>query len=300
MDFDDDARLDTSRVSDRRGSGVFGGGRGVAVGGGGLGLVGVLIALLLGVSPTDLTGEGADTLGGDPYADADAGSRFATTQELAERCQVGADADQDETCRFVAIENSLEDYWSAVVPGYQSPTTVLFASAVDTACGRASSAVGPFYCPADGGIYLDPGFFDELQARYGARGGDFAQAYVVAHEYGHHVQNLTGADQRAQSLGAQGEQSGSVRLELQADCYAGVWAANAADSGFLTFDETDVVEGLSAAAAVGDDRIQERSAGRVDPESWTHGSAEQRQEWFTTGLQTGDPSECDTFSVPTV
>ena len=300
MDFDDDARLDTSRVSDLRGSGVFGGGRGVAVGGGGLGLVGLVIALLLGISPADLTGSGADRLGPDPYAGQDAGPAIATTQDRAERCQVGADADRDETCRFVAIENSLEDYWSGALRGYRSPTTALFAQAVDTGCGRASSAVGPFYCPADGGIYLDPGFFDELQARYGAQGGDFAQAYVLAHEYGHHIQNLTGANERAQQLGSQGEQSGSVRLELQADCYAGVWAANAAATGFLTFDETDVVEGLSAAAAVGDDRIQERSAGRVDPESWTHGSAEQRQEWFTTGLETGDPAECDTFSVPTV
>jgi len=174
----------------------------------------------------------------------------------------------------VAIENSLSEYWTTAVPG-------------------------PFYCPADQGIYLDPGFFDDLQARYGAQGGDFAQAYVIAHEYGHHVQHLTGDSERAQQLGAEGEQSGSVRLELQADCYAGVWAANAQSSG-LTFDDTDIVEGLSAAAAVGDDRIQERSAGRVDPESWTHGSAEQRSTWFRTGLDAGDPRACDTFSVPTV
>ncbi len=298
MDFRDAARLDTSRVSDVRGRGGFGGGRGAAIGGGGLGLVGVLVALLLGVNPADLTGGGggADSLGAGSYG----GSGLASTQELAAQCQTGADADRDETCRFVAIENSLTDYWTRTLDGLQPPTTQLFDQGVDTACGQASSAVGPFYCPADQGIYLDPGFFADLQSRYGAQGGDFAQAYVLAHEYGHHVQHLTGENDRAQQLGSQGEQSGSVRLELQADCYAGVWAADAQRSGFITFDETDVVEGLSAAAAVGDDRIQERSAGRVDPESWTHGSAEQRQTWFRTGLRTGDPNACDTFSVPEV
>jgi hypothetical protein len=323
MDFDDDARLDTSRVSDVRGRGGFGRGgfggggfggggfggggfggggrgrgRGAALGGGGLGVVGLLVALLLGVSPADLTGGGGGTAG--VGAGSYGGSGLATTQELAGQCRTGADADRDETCRFVAIENSLTDYWTRTLDGLQPPTTQLFDQGVETACGQASSAVGPFYCPADQGIYLDPGFFDDLQTRYGARGGDFAQAYVLAHEYGHHVQNLTGDDERAQQLGSQGEQSGSVRLELQADCYAGVWAADAQRSGFITFDETDVVEGLSAAAAVGDDRIQERSAGRVDPESWTHGSAEQRQRWFRTGLSSADPGACDTFSVPEV
>ena len=298
MDFDDAARLDTSRVSDVRGrGGGRGGGRGMAIGGGGLGLVGLIIAALLGINPADLTGGGGtDSLGADPYGD----SGLATTQDLAQRCQTGADADRDETCRFVAIENSLQDYWSGALRGFTPPTTSLFGQAVSTGCGNASSAVGPFYCPADQGIYLDPGFFQQLQTTYGARGGDFAQAYVLAHEYGHHVQNLTGANERASQLGSQGEQSGSVRLELQADCYAGAWAANASRDGFIVFDDTDVVEGLSAAAAVGDDRIQEKSAGRVDPESWTHGSAEQRQKWFRTGLSSGDPATCDTFSVPTV
>ena len=298
MDFDDAARLDTSRVSDVRGRGGFGGGRGAAIGGGGLGIVGLLIALLLGVDPADLTGGGGgtDSLGSGSWGD----TGTATTQELAAQCQTGADADRDETCRFVALENSLSDYWTSAVRGLQPPSTTLFGQGVDTGCGQASSAVGPFYCPADQGIYIDPGFFEQLQTRYGAQGGDFAQAYVLAHEYGHHVQNLTGANEQAQRLGQQGEQSGSVRLELQADCYAGVWAANAAQQGLITFDDTDVTEGLSAAAAVGDDRIQERSAGRVDPESWTHGSAEQRQTWFRRGLASGDPNSCDTFSVPEV
>jgi predicted metalloprotease len=304
MDFRDRARLDTSRVSDVRGrGGRRGGGRGLAVGGGGLGLVGLVIALLLGVSPADLTGAGGDVARSDPYAGDPygAGPQAGVTADgtdLAERCQTGADADRDETCRIVGVVNSLEDYWSQALQGFRPPATQIFGQATSTGCGNATSAVGPFYCPADEGIYLDPGFFDELQRSYGARGGDFAQAYVLAHEYGHHVQTLTGASELARRGDQEGPQSGSVRLELQADCYAGVWAANASVDGFITFDDTDVVEGLSAAAAVGDDRIQERSAGRVDPESWTHGSAEQRQQWFRTGLSTGDPNACDTFSAP--
>ena len=298
MDFDDNARLDTSRVSDVRGRGGGLGGRGMAVGGGGLGLVGLLIALLLGVNPADLTGGGTDSLGtGGSGSFGSTGS----TDELAEECRTGADADRSEDCRIVAIDNSLADYWAGAVEGFRPATTQIFSGGTTTGCGQASSAVGPFYCPPDEGIFLDLGFFEELRTTYGARGGDFAQAYVLAHEYGHHIQNLTGQSDRSRELPDQtGPQGASTRLELQADCYAGAWAANATESGFVTFDDTDIVEGLSAAAAVGDDRIQEKSAGRVDPESWTHGSAEQRQTWFRTGLSTGDPQQCDTFSVPSV
>lgn len=289
MDFDDDARLDTSRVSDARGRG----GRGLAIGGGGLGLVGLLIAALLGVSPGDLTGGG----GFDPYAD----TGVATTSDLAERCATGADADRDADCRVVAIDNSLADYWAGALRGFRPATTQIFSRATTTGCGSATAAVGPFYCPPDEGIYLDLGFFDELRTTYGARGGDFAQAYVLAHEYGHHVQTLTGQSERSRRLPQQsGPQGASTRLELQADCYAGVWAANAQRDGFVTFDDSDIDEGLSAAAAVGDDRIQEASRGRVDPESWTHGSAEQRQKWFRTGLSAGDPAACDTFRASRV
>ena len=306
MDFDDSARLDTSRVSDVRGRRGFGGGgfgggrgRGAALGGGGLGIVGLLIALVLGVDPGDLTGGGgtATGFGGELPSD----SSVVSTTELRDRCRTGADADRDETCRVVALDNSLEDYWSSVVQGFRPASTQIFGSTTTTGCGGASSATGPFYCPPDEGIYLDLGFFDELQTTYGAQGGDFAQAYVLAHEYGHHVQTLTGQSEASRQLPEQtGPQGASTRLELQADCYAGVWAANAQESGFLTFDDTDIDEGLSAAAAVGDDRIQEASAGRVDPESWTHGSAEQRQRWFRTGLRSGDPNDCDTFSVAQV
>ena len=286
MDFDDDARLDTSRVSDTRGR-RGGGGRGLAVGGGGLGILGLLIALALGVNPADLAGGGTDTLG----------SGAGSSSDLGQRCTKGADADRDLDCRVAGIENSLVEYWGGQVRGFQPAQVQIFGGTTTTGCGRASAAVGPFYCPPDQGIYLDLGFFDELRTTYGARGGDFAQAYVLAHEYGHHVLTLTGQSERSRALPDQtGPQGASTRLELQADCYAGTWAANAERQGFITFDDTDVAEGLSAAAAVGDDRIQTKTAGRVDPESWTHGSAEQRQRWFRTGLSTGDPKRCDTFT----
>jgi predicted metalloprotease len=284
MDFRDRARLDPSQVRDTRGRG-----RGMAIGGGGLGLLGLVVALLLGVNPADLTG------GGSPGA----GSGGVVNSDLRERCRTGADADRDEDCRVVGIVNSVQAYWAGTVEGYSPATTEIFAGSTSTGCGSATSAVGPFYCPADQGIYLDLGFFEVLRTQYGARGGDFAQAYVIAHEYGHHVQNLTGTSDRARR-GQSGPQSDSVRLELQADCYAGVWAGNAQRDGFVSFDDTDIREGLSAAAAVGDDRIQESARGRVDPESWTHGSAEQRQTWFRTGLRSGDPRDCDTFAVPRV
>ena len=290
MDFDDDARLDTSRVSTSRGRG-----RGAAIGGGGLGIVGLLIALLLGVNPADLTGSGV--AGGSGFAEDTA----VSTDRLARDCRTGADADVDAQCRVVALDNSLTDYWASTLEGFSPATTRIFTGSVSTRCGQASAAVGPFYCPPDEGIFLDLGFFEELRTQYGARGGDFAVAYVLAHEYGHHIQNLTGQSERSRRLPEQsGPQGASTRLELQADCYAGVWAGNAERDGFVTFDDTDVDEGLSAAAAVGDDRIQEAAQGRVDPESWTHGSAEQRQKWFRIGLRSGDPNDCDTFRAARV
>ena len=283
MEFEDNARLDSSQVSDRRGMG----GRGMALGGGGLGIVGLLIALALGINPADLTG-------GSSAPD----TSVNRASDLTQRCQSGADANRDQDCRIVGIANSVQFYWGTAVPKYRDADTVLFTGQVSTGCGTASSAVGPFYCPSDGQVYLDLGFFDELKSTYGARGGTFAEAYVIAHEYGHHVQDLLGQDAGGDREGAE---SGSVRLELQADCYAGVWAANAVDTGFIEqITRADIADGLDAAAAVGDDRIQQAATGRVDRESWTHGSSQSRQRWFQRGYRTGDARRCDTFSTNTL
>ena len=298
MTFNDDASLDTSQVGDRRG---MGGAGGLALGGGGLGIVGLVIYLLVSV-----LGGGEPGSVPSPLQPGQTGSVSAA--DLADTCKTGADANARDDCRIVGYVNSVQSYWRRAFGtsngGYQQAQTIIFAGSVQTGCGSATSAVGPFYCPADGRVYMDLGFFDELSSRFGARGGPLAQAYVVAHEYGHHVQNLLGtSDQVGRAGGQSGPESGSVRLELQADCYAGVWAKNAATTkganGVPLLKEPTRAEisiALDAAAAVGDDRIQERSQGRVDPESWTHGSAEQRQKWFTTGYQSGDPNSCDTFS----
>ena len=213
-----------------------------------------------------------------------------------EHCQTGQDANEHEDCRILAVVNSVQEYWSKAFRGYEPTPTRFFDAAVSTACGNATSAVGPFYCPADRRVYIDLGFFDELESRFGASGGPLAEAYVLAHEYGHHVQNLTGVLQRAQS-GDTGPQSNAVRVELQADCYAGVWVANAVRTGLIEdITRADIQDALSAAAAVGDDRIQEKAQGRVTPESWTHGSADQRQSWFARGREGGYPNSCDTFT----
>jgi uncharacterized protein len=290
-DFRDDAKLDTSQVEDLRGRRVGKGG--LAVGGGGIGLVVTLLIIFLGGNVTGGDG-GLGDLGN--LADQTAGTP-AANQEIAQECRTGADADQREDCRIVGYVNSIQSYWSdAFAAGgreYTPARTRFFTDAVETGCGSATSAMGPFYCPADRYVYIDLGFFDELRSRFGAQGGPFAQAYVIAHEYGHHVQNLLGVLDGPQDQGAD---SRAVRVELQADCFAGVWASNAVETGFLTrLTQADIADALDAAAAVGDDRIQEAVQGRVTPESWTHGSSEQRQHWFTTGYESGDPGACDTF-----
>ncbi len=281
--------MDASQVSDQRGSGGLSGfgGRGMALGGGGglLGLIAVVVVVLLQ----------SGVLGGGQSSGA-----LAPGNDLAAECSTGADANARQDCQTVATVNSVQSYWSDAFARagdrYNQAQTVLFDGQVNTACGAASSAVGPFYCPSDETVYIDLGFYDALHQRFGAKGGVFAETYVIAHEYGHHVQHLLGFDNRVGN-DRQGPQSGSVRLELQADCLAGVWAANAEATGLIEgITPEDIASGLDAAAAIGDDRIQQTSGGRVDPESFTHGTALQRQEWFTRGYRGAGISQCDTWT----
>ncbi len=210
----------------------------------------------------------------------------------------------DDEGEFISgVFGDVQDSWEAELPQYgqqyQRTRIVLFDGGTSTGCGQASSATGPFYCPADQLVYIDLSFWDQLTGQLGAEGGDFAEAYVVAHEVGHHVQNLLGTNAEVQRLSQQDPSQAnplSVRLELQADCYAGIWANSFTSRSGNQLDEGDIAEALDAASAVGDDRIQAKTQGRIDPESWTHGSAEQRQQWFTTGYQTGDLQACDTFA----
>jgi predicted metalloprotease len=277
MRFRSRARLDTGQVQDQRGR------RGLAVGGGAGTLVIVVVLALLGVNVPG---------GSDPFA-----LGGGSSGDLAANCRTGEDANQREDCRIVGVVNSVQEYWSGQVQNYREAPTRFFTAQTVTGCGAASSAVGPFYCPNDTTVYLDLAFYDQLRSQFGARGGPFAEAYVIAHEYGHHVQHLLGTDERVGS-DRQGERSGSVRLELQADCYAGVWAAHAVETEYIEqLTSQDIADGLDAAAAVGDDRIQQRATGRIDRESWTHGSAAARQKWFDTGYQTGDARRCDTFAA---
>ena len=263
----------------------------MALGGGGIvTLIVVLAIVLLGGNPVGGGGLGPlDDLAGQT---AGTGPPAATLED----CQTGQDANEREDCRILAVINSVQAYWTKALRNYEPARTRFFDGSVSTGCGAASSSVGPFYCPRDRYVYIDLGFFDELESRFGASGGPLAQAYVLAHEYGHHVQNLTGVLDRATS-GDTGPQSDAVRVELQADCYAGIWVANAKRTGLIEeITRRDVQDALSAAQAVGDDRIQEKVQGRVTPESWTHGSAEQRQSWLVRGIESGSPNSCDTSS----
>jgi predicted metalloprotease len=278
----------SENIEDRRGMRIPGGGRGLV--GGGIGVVViVLIAMFLGIDP----GVVMQGMQQGPVATA--------PQQPVE---TKAPAREDQMADFIAaVLGSTEDTWTEIFARggkrYEKPVLVLFSGAVQSACGFAQAAVGPFYCPADNKLYIDLAFYRDLQDKFRAP-GDFAQAYVIAHEVGHHVQNLLGiAEQvrRAQSRG--GEQQANalqVRMELQADCFAGIWAAHANRTRRL-LEPGDVEEGLSAAAAVGDDRIQMASRGYVSPESFTHGSSEQRMRWFKRGLETGDLKACDAFAA---
>ena len=286
MSFNPNVRLDPGQISDRRG--VPGGRGGLAIGGGGLGIALLLIYTLLGGNPNDL--------GGLMDPGAVVGPERTT---LATDCQTGQDANERDDCRILGYVNSIQQYWTDTFTAsgetYQPADTVLFSGATSSGCGTASAATGPFYCPPDGLIYLDLDFFGDLRSRFGAQGGSLAQGYVVAHEYGHHVQDLLGI--LGSGGGSTGAEGGSVRIELQADCFAGVWANHAAGTGFLEpLTAAQIADALDAAAAVGDDRIQAATQGQVNPDSWTHGSSAQRQDWFRTGYDTGDPARCDTSS----
>jgi predicted metalloprotease len=289
MTFNDNANIDPSKVS-RRGRTT-----GIAVGGGGLGLIALfVISQLLGVDLTGLVSGTGTTTG-----------QQASDQSLSQ-CTTGAQANANIDCLVAGAADSIDTYWTAELPKlggtYHSTHVELFTDQTDTGCGTATTAVGPFYCPTDELIYLDTGFYDQLRSQFGASGGPLAEMYVIAHEWGHHIQNLSGI-MNGLDFGQTGPASDSVRLELQADCFAGAWVGAAAatkDSAGVTFlqpvTDQQIADALNAAAAVGDDRIQQETSGQVSRESWTHGSSASRQKWFTTGYQSG-PDACTTFSA---
>jgi len=269
-------------IEDRRGMG------GVGIAGGGIGAL-VLAAI------------GYFVFGIDPQ----------TTQQITSQLGGVGSAEQgvqgspeDQAGAFVdVIGTNVDDVWKTKLEGYQPPTVILYEQGTSTGCGFGQSAMGPFYCPGDQRVYLDLSFWRQMESELGASAADFARAYVIAHEYGHHVQTLTGASQqvRRAQQSASGEAEAnrySVALELQADCYAGVWAANAAavSNGAVALEAGDLEEGLRTASAIGDDTLQRRQGGQVVPEGFTHGSSAQRAEWLRRGYQTGDPASCDTFA----
>jgi hypothetical protein len=285
MTFNDDADIQSGRVSKR------GRNTAIGVGGGGVGLIAiVIISQLLGVDLTGLVGGTSSTPGSDD------GTPLP-------QCTTGAQANTDIDCRMKGAAASLDAYWSGEVDGYTSPQPlVIFDGATDTGCGGATTDVGPFYCPNDQTIYIDTAFYDELRTQFGASGGLLAQLYVIAHEWGHHIQNITGIMDNL-NLQETGPTSDSVRLELQADCFAGAWvhaAQNNKDENGVPFlkpvTQSEITDALNAAASVGDDHIQQATQGQVSPESFTHGTSAQREKWFNSGLN-GGPQACDTFGA---
>jgi predicted metalloprotease len=293
MTFNDDSQLRGGKVKRR--------GRTTAIGGGAVGVGAIVVFLILQFTGFDVSG----IVGG--------GNGLTTIQQggesvdAAPECRTGRDANLRVECRMEGAAESLDAYWTSEARSlgisYTAPEFFLFQDSTDTSCGQASAATGPFYCPPDRAVFLDTAFYDDLQSQYGSSGGPLAQMYVVAHEWGHHIQQLQGSFANTDRSGT-GASSGSVRVELQADCYAGAWVGDAAtteDANGETFFEpitrSQITDALSAASAVGDDSIQERATGRVDPDSFTHGSSEQRQRWFLRGYQQGATS-CDTLSIP--
>lgn len=300
MEFRDNAPIDQSRV--RYGGGTGGGrggrggrGKGIAVGGGIGGIFMVILLMLfgpaLGIDPASvLQGGGNEGTGGMPQG------------EVADRpeCKTGADIEQDPDCRWPAYVTAIDGFWEQNVQGYRKSPTQLYSGTIQTGCGTANSRMGPFYCPGDETVYIDTEFMGQLLNQLGAEGGYAAEAYIVAHEYAHHVQHLTGTLQKGRQGAQSGPKSGIVRLELQADCYAGVWFYHTMrdqKSVISKVTEEDLNSILDAARAVGDDHIQQQSMGQVIQDDWTHGSSGQRQKWLHTGFQTGDPNACNTFAT---
>ncbi|NMO91109.1 neutral zinc metallopeptidase [Actinomycetospora sp. TBRC 11914] len=334
MRYDDDAQLDTSEVTDDRGEGGAAGFGGGGLGGGGLGggllplLIGflfrgrsgkaswvVILVVVVGFFAVQYLGGGSGTSSsvangfGDP-----GGPGRAGTSDLASECRTGADANSKLDCAIVADINSIQSYWSTTgyaplartvrgaAPRYQPVDTVFFTNSVNTRCGSADASAGPFYCPGDKLVYIDLSFYDQLKSQFGAEGGPLVNAYVLAHEYGHHVQDLLGTEAKVRSR--QGASSDSVRLELQADCYAGVWMNHASQPAggkpalITGITQADLASTVDAAQRIGDDYIQGKlGGGTVNPDSFTHGTSAQRKKWLTTGFTAGDATRCDTFST---
>ena len=281
MTFRRSARLNPGQVRDLRG-----GGGGLALGGGLGGVILLVAVMLLGGNPSDVSSILNNVTVGNP----------GQSSDLEQECKTGEDANQREDCRIVGFVNSIQEFWKSRLQGdYTLAPTTFFTGSVNTGCGQATSSVGPFYCPPDKQVYIDLGFFDQLQSQFGAEGGPLAEGSVLAHEYGHHIQDLLGVFDQGQ--GGTGAGSRSVRIELQADCYAGVWANHAQETILEPITQDQIGQAIDAAQAVGDDRIQEQTQGQVDKETWTHGSSEQRKRWFQTGWQSGDPNKCDTFNA---
>ncbi len=308
MKFNPNARLDTSQVQDRRSGGGGGGGMarmpggkgGLAVGGGGLGLIVVVVIVLINVFSGGSSGT-SSLLGGG------SGSASVNNAQLASECKTGADANTNDDCTVVAVINSVQNYWADALAAsgttYREADTVFFNGSTPTGCGTGSTGMGPFYCPPDEMVYIDLSFWNELKTTFGANDAPFTQSYVLAHEYGHHVQNLLGTSGRVGT--ATGAASGSVRLELQADCYAGVWANHATTvpdaSGQVLITEltdADLQNAVQTAGTIGDDYIQTKIAGQQeDPSQFSHGTSAQRQKWLLTGYQSGNPATCNTFDT---
>jgi predicted metalloprotease len=301
MELNENAQVDTSQVEDRRGSGGGGfGGRGIPIPAGRGGIVGIIITVLVA-----LVGGGL----GINAATNDGGGTASDNTQLDQKCNAADKLDQLD-CRNTLYVNSIQAWWHTELPQaygkqYQPADTVFFSQQTNTGCGAADSGVGPFYCPVDDHVYIDLTFYDQLANQLGAP-GEFAQPYVLAHEYGHHVQDLLGIEaqmRRQQERDPSNANALSVKLELQADCFAGAWAKNATGTAdargqkiFKSITDQDIQQGLDTAAAIGDDTLQKKAGQRVNPDGFTHGTSAQRQQWFRTGYETGDPKKCDTFA----